>query len=178
MNSTTLKQDRTLATLIHLSVFTKYFIPFGNFMFPLVLWLTKKNDPFVDSHGRNAINFQISLFLYFILLVCLGIAGVLFLGARLSMERPFIISEEHLQLENFSQALPFFILIGTFGVLILGLFILEIFAVISASLKASEGELYKYPLTINFISPDSSGNHQSNNQSENEQFNNIQNQTL
>ncbi|MFD1095637.1 DUF4870 domain-containing protein [Salegentibacter chungangensis] len=178
MNSDTLHQDKTIATLIHLSVFTKYFIPFGNFIIPMVLWLTRKEKDFVDQHGRNAINFQISLFLYIILLVCLGIAGIIFLGAKLSLERPFIISEEQVHLENFSQAMPFLILVSTFGVLILGLFILEVYAVISASLKASEGKLYKYPLTINFISPAATGNHQSNHQSENEQFNNTQNQTL
>ena len=177
MTTETINQNRTLATLIHLSVFSEFFFPMGNFIFPLILWLVKREDPFVDAHGRNALNFQISLFLYMILLICLGIAGVIFMGAHLGMEEPFIFSSNHIHSSDFPQALPFFVLIGSFGVLCLGLCILQIFGVISASLKASEGKLYKYPLTINFISPANPEIHQSN-QSENEQFNNTQNQRL
>jgi uncharacterized protein len=58
--------------------------------------------------------------------------------------------------------------------LILALFILEIVAVIKATIKASEGEFYHYPLTINFITPTPVDIHQS----KNEQFNNTQNETL
>lgn len=170
-------QEKNLATLIHLSVFSQFFVPFGNFIFPLVLWLVKKNSSFVDHHGRTALNFQISLFLYMILLICFGISGIIFLGASLSISDPFFISSDHVELQNFSEAIPIFVLVGTFGILLLGLLILQIFGVVSASIKASEGKLYNYPLTINFIGPASPDNHHLN-QSGNEQFNNTQNQTL
>ena len=178
MDSTLKNNEKTLATLIHLSVFTKYFIPFGNFIFPLILWLTKKQDKFVDHHGRNAVNFQISLVLYLVILVCLGLAGIIFMGAQLSLNDPFFVHNDFIEFEKFTQALPFIILIASFGILLAGLFILEIVAVISASLKASNGETYKYPLSINFITAAKADNHQSNHQSKNEQFNNTQNQTL
>ncbi|MDT0644720.1 DUF4870 domain-containing protein [Zunongwangia sp. F363] len=151
MNSQALHQDKTLATLIHLSVFSKYLFPFGNFLFPLLLWLVKKQDAFVDSHGRNAINFQISIFLYFILLGLLGLSILLIMGLNLSFDTPLHLYNDHIHTENFQDLIPLIVVAGTFGTLILGLFVLEIYAVISASLKASEGELYKYPLCINFI---------------------------
>ncbi|MDT0678358.1 DUF4870 domain-containing protein [Autumnicola musiva] len=151
MNSQVLDQDKSLATLIHLSVFSKYLIPFGNFLFPLMLWLLKKQDPFVDSHGKNAVNFQISIFLYTILLGVLGIAILILFGVSLSFDTLYVYND-HIRMDNFQEFIPLIVISGIFGTLILSLIILEIYAVISASLKASEGEFYKYPLCISFIS--------------------------
>ncbi len=178
MTTETINNNTTLATVLHLSVFTKYFIPLGNFIFPMLLWLSRKQDPFVDHHGRNALNFQISTFLYTIFLVAVGAATFLYFGLKFSIGEPFFLEEDSFVIDKFSDALPFFIIIGILGILLLGLFVLELFAVINASIKANEGQLYHYPLTINFLgseTPDQS-NHQ--NQSKNEQFNDTQKQTL
>ena len=87
MESSAIKQqDQTLATIIHLSVFSKLFIPFGNFIFPLIIWLINKEKSFVDHHGRNAVNFQLSLLLYYIIIACLLIASTIILGARIPLE--------------------------------------------------------------------------------------------
>jgi len=172
MNNQTTNPDKTMAALIHLSTFTKFFIPFGNFIFPLILWTAKKQDPFVDENGKQAINFQISIFLYFIMLVCIGISGIVFFGIELSLHEPFTISEEFINIGNVSSAIPLLLFIGFMGLLLLALLILDIISVITATIKASEGHLYKYPLSINFITPTRVGN----NQSKNEQFNNTQNQ--
>ncbi len=50
------KDARTWAMLCHLlAIFT-------GFIAPLVIWLIKKDeDPFVDSHGKEALNFQITV---------------------------------------------------------------------------------------------------------------------
>jgi uncharacterized Tic20 family protein len=52
-------------------------IPFANIVGPLVVWLLKKSQSsFVDDQGKEAVNFQISMALYAILLlptVCIGI---------------------------------------------------------------------------------------------------------
>jgi len=172
MNNQTTNPDKTMAALIHLSTFSKFFIPFGNFIFPLILWTAKKQDPFVDEHGKQTINFQISIFLYFIMLVCVGTAGIVFLGIELSLHEPFSISDEFISIGNLTSAIPILLYIGFIGLLLLGLLILDIISVITATIKASEGQLYKYPLSINFITPIRVGN----NQSKNEQFNNTQNQ--
>lgn len=172
MNNQTTNPDKTIAALIHLSTFSKFFIPFGNFIFPLILWTAKKQDPFVDEHGKQAINFQISIFLYFIMLVCIGISGIVFFGIELSLHEPFSFSEEFVSIGNISSAVPLLLFIGFMGLLLLALFILDIISVITATIKASEGHFYKYPLSINFITPTRVGT----NQSKNEQFNNTQNQ--
>ena len=42
-------------------------IPFGHIIGPLVLWLAKRDDmPFVDDQGKEALNFQITMTLAFI----------------------------------------------------------------------------------------------------------------
>ena len=174
MNSQTTNPDKTIAALIHVAAFSKYIIPFGNFILPLILWTAKKNDPFVDAHGKQALNFQISIFLYFILLICLGIAGIVFLGVSITFQEPFIFSPDFNGFGDLGKVLPLLFFIGFMGILFLALFILEIVCVITATVKASEGLLYKYPLTINFITPTPLGDHQS----KNEQFNNPQNKTL
>jgi uncharacterized Tic20 family protein len=174
METKTLNPDKTIASLIHLSTFSKYFFPFGNFIAPLILWTVKKEDPFVNEHGRQALNFQISIFLYFIFLMCIGISGILILGMELTSGELFVFTNNFMDIGNTVHAIPLFIFIGVIGLLLLGLFFLDIISVINATIKASEGHLYKYPITINFINTTSVGHHQS----KNEQFNNIQNQTL
>ncbi|MCF4101848.1 DUF4870 domain-containing protein [Gillisia sp. M10.2A] len=166
--------DKTVAAFLHLSTFSKYFIPFGNFIFPLIFWTAKKNDPFVDDHGKQAINFQISIFLYFVVLVCLGLAGIVLWGVSFGMNEPLIISEHLVKINDISQAFPLLVFLVVIATLLLGLLILEVVSVIAATMKAKEGLLYKYPLSINFINSTPVEKHQS----KNEQFNNTQNQTL
>src|SRR5680860_1791253 len=110
--------------------------------------------------------------LYFIMLACTGIAGIVFFGIQLGMHEPFSISEEFINMGNIASAVPLLLFIGFMGLLLLALLILDIISVITATIKASEGQFYKYPLSINFITP----THIGTNQSQNEQFNNTQNQ--
>lgn len=54
------------AMLCHLSGFAGFFIPFANIIAPLVIWGIKKQEfPFVDDQGKEAINFQISILIYY-----------------------------------------------------------------------------------------------------------------
>src|SRR3954471_12256356 len=63
------KQDRTLVVLCHLlglAGFTA--IPFANVLAPLFFWLwEKEGNPEVDAHGKEALNFQISVTIYAII---------------------------------------------------------------------------------------------------------------
>ncbi|CAN5303250.1 DUF4870 domain-containing protein [soil metagenome] len=174
METLTTKPDKTVASLIHISTFSKYVFPFGNFILPLILWLAKKDDPFVDTNGKQALNFQISFFLYFVVLTCIGLAGAIILGIDIFNETHFLNIEHPIQLLQATNALPLFIFLLIIGILMLLLFILDIVYVITATIKASEGEYYNYPFTINFITPTSVDIHQS----KNEQFNNTQNEKL
>jgi len=178
MTTENVDQNKTLTTVLHLSVFTKYFIPLGNFIFPMLLWLSRKEDPFVDHHGRNALNFQISMFLYTVFLLAIGAATFIYFGMKFTIGEPLFFEQDSFVIENVSDALPFFIIAGILGIILLGLFILELFAVINASIRANEGKLYNYPLTINFLNSEKPDQINHQNQSENEQFNDTQKQTL
>ncbi len=53
------------AMYTHLSAYSGFIIPFGGLIGPLVIWLMKKDEhPFIDSNGREALNFNISMFIY------------------------------------------------------------------------------------------------------------------
>ena len=59
------KDARTWAMVCHLAMLVGYLIPFGNIIGPLVVWQVKKDEsPFIDEHGREAVNFQICYTIY------------------------------------------------------------------------------------------------------------------
>jgi uncharacterized Tic20 family protein len=60
--------EKTLAMWCHLGTLAGIIVPFGNFLVPLLIWLFKKEEyPLVEDQGREALNFQISIFLYSII---------------------------------------------------------------------------------------------------------------
>src|SRR5680860_524721 len=147
MNNQTTNPDKTMAALIHLSTFSKYFIPFGNFIFPLIIWTSRKEEKFINEHGRQALNFQISIFLYFTFIISATISALFITAAKLGVSENLVIRGE-MEIHEFSMFFPFLIILVIAGVLLLGLFVLEFFSVISATIKAGDGKLYKYPLSI------------------------------
>ncbi len=55
----------TYAMMIHLSQFAVFVLPLAGCVLPIVLWLLGKDkDGFVDRHGRAAVNWIISEFIY------------------------------------------------------------------------------------------------------------------
>ncbi|MEO6348126.1 MAG: DUF4870 domain-containing protein [Aquaticitalea sp.] len=142
--------QKNIATFIHLSTFSRFFIPFGNFIGPIVLWMTnKEKSAFVDAHGKQAINFQISMFLY---AVILGTIAIPFFIFHLFSGFDFIdfngFHDFHI---NIGKPSPLLYIGGGLGVLAVIGFIIELVLIIIAALKARDGELYQYPFTINFI---------------------------
>lgn len=119
------QNDKNYSSITHLSSFAGWVFPFGNVIAPLILWSAKKNESvYIDTHGKAAINFQLSLMLYCFLLALIIIPLTIFtLGLGLIA---IILS-------------------------IIPVFILIIATIISASIKATNGEYYQYPFTIEFI---------------------------
>jgi len=119
------QNDKTYSSITHLSSFAGWIFPFGNVIVPFVLWSSKKSESaYIDTHGKAAVNFQLSLMLYSFLLALLIIPLTIFtLGLGLVA-----------------------VLLG-----IIPAVILIIATVISASIKATNGEYYDYPFTIAFI---------------------------
>ena len=71
------KDEKMWGMLCHLSALAGFVIPFGNIIAPLVIWILKKEEfPFVDDQGKEALNFQISLTIYFIAGAILLIVGI------------------------------------------------------------------------------------------------------
>lgn len=57
--------ERQFAMWMHLALLGNLVAPFVILIAPLAMWLTRKEDsPFLDDHGREAVNFQISLYIY------------------------------------------------------------------------------------------------------------------
>lgn len=144
---------KTKAMLMHLSTLTQYIIPLGNFIFPIVLWSSlKKDSGFLDENGKNAINFQISIFIYSLVLCLVAIPIFLFtIFSHLSFEA--MVRDEDVFLHNFSvQNISGIVILAVVAVILFFfLKVAEFFLVLVASVKATEGVAYKYPLTIPFI---------------------------
>lgn len=152
MTSQLQKNDKTVAALIHLSTFSQFFFPFGNFFFPLLLWTARKNDPFVDEHGKQALNFQISLYLYMVFLTAVAFAGILLIGMNINARDPFFFNDHNFDIfQSPGEAMPVLIFGIVMAVLALGLFVFYVFSIITATIKAGEGKYYRYPLSINFL---------------------------
>ena len=107
---------RTWCILAHATALVGFLVPVaGHIVGPLIVWLAKRQDsPEIDAHGKESMNFQISMLIW-----------------------------------NAIAAILIVVLIGI-PVLIL-LHILNIIFVIVASIQASEGKLYRYPLAIRLI---------------------------
>ena len=53
-------EDRNYLIFLHLSVLCFLFIPLGNMILPLILWLNKRDKILlVNTHGKNILNFQL-----------------------------------------------------------------------------------------------------------------------
>lgn len=74
-------QENQLAMFIHLSTLLGFFIPFGNIIAPLIIWQVKKDQyPSLDVHGKEAVNFQISVTIYTVICAILALIIIGFLG--------------------------------------------------------------------------------------------------
>ena len=67
---------RQWAMFCHLAALAGLLFPLGSLLGPLVMWIWKKDlDPFVDAQGKEALNFQLTVFLASI--VCFALMFVL-----------------------------------------------------------------------------------------------------
>jgi uncharacterized Tic20 family protein len=145
--------DKNTATFTHLSTLSQYIIPFGNYIFPILIWTSYKDkSEFVNHHGKQTLNFQLSLLLYTLILALIAIPVFITLFLKnLPMEAFF--NDHNFTIRNFDfQGNIGLISVGVTAVVLFCLLkVVEFFLVIYASIKASNGEYYKYPMTIPFI---------------------------
>ena len=116
--------QQTWRVLAHASALIQ-FLGIPSFVGPLIVWLIRREDPVVEPHAREALNFQLSLLIYFAVGTVIAIvAAVTIVGILLA------------------------ILIGIFLTVLV---IAEIVFAIVASLAASRNEMYRYPFNLNLI---------------------------
>jgi hypothetical protein len=109
------KQPRQWAMFMHFSVLSNFVVPFGGVVAPIVMWQMKKDEfADIDQHGKNIVNFLISMLIYSVV-----------------------------------SALLALIVIGIFRLIALG--IAGVVLPIIAGIKANNGEVWKYPLTLQII---------------------------
>jgi uncharacterized Tic20 family protein len=144
--------NKNTATLLQLSAFTQYFIPFGNFIFPAVIWsLRKKDSGFVDYNGKQALNFQLSLLLYSMILLVIAIPAFVYAIFN-GMEFYFTGNGEQILNQLTTGKITAIVLIALIMCFIyVTLKVCEFCLIFYASVKNSNGQSYNYPLTIKFI---------------------------
>lgn len=136
------------AFLIHISAFAGYVFPFGSVLLPLILWQSQKDrNPNLDKHGREAVNFNLSYYLYCFIL---GIILIPFTFGTLIKQIIHSGSIDDFNFDfnfDFSHLFGFIGFASLFSILMAAKFIL----IIVAAIKASRGEIFNYPLAINFL---------------------------
>lgn len=142
--------QKNIATFVHLSSFSRFIIPLGNFIGPVILWILHKDkSPFIDQHGKQIINFQMSILLYTLVLGAISLpffAFTFFNG--FDVFNSFHFPDFHF---NFKKPSPFFYLTGGFVFFVVIAFVIEVVLIVKASLAARDGNFYNYPFTINFF---------------------------
>jgi uncharacterized Tic20 family protein len=58
-------QDRTMASLTHLSGLSGYVIPFGGVLVPIIIWMVKKDEPVISAIAKQAIFLNLMVFVFF-----------------------------------------------------------------------------------------------------------------
>ena len=107
---------RTWCVLCHASALLGLFFHFlGHIFGPLIVWFMKRGDSSeIDAHGKESLNFQISMLIY--------------------------------------DVIAFILIIVFIGIpILIALWILNTVLVIIASIRASEGKFFRYPITIQLI---------------------------
>ncbi len=107
--------ERLYATFLHLSLLAHLVLSGFAIVVPVIMWILKKDESsYIADHGREAINFQISLIIYSLVA---AIFTIVLIG------------------------LPFLLLIPIYALV----------CMVLAAVAANRGELYRYPMTIRFL---------------------------
>ena len=158
MTETLTKHEKNLSAIIHASTFSRFLFPFGNFIVPLVLWIANKKEyTFVDYNGKQALNFQISLLLYSIVLgivsvpFFLGFLPNIFEGGLLNFRHWDDLNSFNFHWDSDNFTIGRFWPLGIAGLLQVALFLINIVYTILATIRTGEGQTFRYPITIKFI---------------------------
>lgn len=134
-------EEKTWGALTHILGLAGGVVPFGNVFGPLIMWQLKRNESrFVDENGKSALNFQISFTIYMMALLILFFA--LFFSSIVSASADGGSSASE-------AAIPIAVIL--FIILFAILAVAQLALMIIGTIKASNGEVYRYPLSIRFV---------------------------
>lgn len=115
-----------LAMFAHLSILIGAIVPLFGIIVPIVLWIVKSGkDDLVVANAKEAINFQISMLLWALLLVGIAVGGV-----AIGIKPVLYVA----------------------GLLVVVMVIAGVVLPIIAAVKANGGEAYRYPFTAHIFS--------------------------
>lgn len=124
---------RTWSMLTHLAALAVFIFPPGLVLGPLLVWQIKKNElPEIDPHGKDAVNFQLTVIILNILFVIIFFGTI---GAAFFWRSPL------------AMFVPGFGL----GMIIWAINLAAIILAVVAGLRANNGEKFRYPFAIRFI---------------------------
>ena len=109
------------AMAAHLSALVAAFVGFA-FLGPLIVYLARRDDPYVRAHAAEALNFNLSVLIYavvggaILVVLILLVVGLLLIPLAIAAAVAWVV------------------------------------LVVLAGIKASKGQPYRYPLTIRFVS--------------------------
>jgi len=122
-------------------------IPFINLIAPALVWYFKKDESkLIDDHGKESLNFQISMTIY-------GFAASVLLVVLFFIVAVFLLAI------GASEGNPIAVVLGIFSGLglilgvntLLAIAIFQLVVVIFAALKAKEGGMYRYPFNLRLL---------------------------
>lgn len=129
--------DNKYSMLMHVSQFSDIILPSGGLIIPIVMWVSRKEKPFVDINGRIIMNWKISSLIYWVIGVLIAVfSGIISVPITDKTDNPIPV------------------LTWVFGTIVFPLVIygiINLIFIIIGAVKASKGEVWNYPLSIRFF---------------------------
>lgn len=131
------RQANQWAMLLHFSLLAGFMIPYAGLITPIVIWQIKKEEfPEINIHGKIVVNWIISTLIYGLGLVAIYLVVIGFFSVLLRGADSFFL---------FAYSYPIIILMSAvFG-------ILNVIFPIIGGIKANNGVVWKYPLTLRIL---------------------------
>jgi uncharacterized Tic20 family protein len=131
------KQANQWAMFLHFSLLAGFMVPYAGLIAPIVIWQIKKEEfPEINIHGKIVVNWIISTLIYGLGLVAIYLVVIGFFSVLLRGADSFFL---------FAYSYPIIILISVvFG-------ILNVIFPIIGRIKANNGVVWKYPLSLRIL---------------------------
>jgi len=137
------QNEKNTAVALHLCTLAKFLIPFAGIIIPMVIWQNKKHQSdFIDQNGKSVLNFNLSVLLYGIVIGIIG--AIFFIDAIVEVIKMSANDVDYIPINLITTAIVLSVIVAIWCVI-------EFILIIIGSLKAGNGEVFHYPLSIPFL---------------------------